>query len=178
MTPNMSSLRMISALHTWFATPLSDDAVKEVRKAAVPKTIQKDTLCGMSGQRRGTAEQKNRYHQTSPPIHRLCCNVLCPTLCWKWGKKRWNTLWWNEWTANYGAHRALKLGWVAKLQKNQWWTQGVALSDIVNLTVPDSKKPKLNALQLVVTLSGKWAWHQLRSLYRSAVMSPLILCKQ
>ena len=29
---------------TCFAVPLSDDAVKEARKAAVPKTTQKDTL--------------------------------------------------------------------------------------------------------------------------------------
>ena len=32
------------APHIWFAMPLSDDAVKEARKAAVPKMMQKATI--------------------------------------------------------------------------------------------------------------------------------------
>ena len=59
------------APHTRFATLLSDDAVKEARKAAVPKMTQMDILWCIClwnewtkkrNSRTGIAKQKSRYH--------------------------------------------------------------------------------------------------------------------
>lgn len=72
---------------TRFAVPLSDDAVKEARKAAVPKLL-KRTLSGVyasgtSGERRGIVEQKSKFQLISLLFHLQYCNVGCLALYWR-----------------------------------------------------------------------------------------------
>ena len=62
--------------HTRFATSLSDEAVKEARKAAVPKTMQKDTLWCIRLWNEWTKERNNRIEEQIP----LDITTLSPTV--------------------------------------------------------------------------------------------------
>ena len=62
--------------HTRFATLLSDEAVKEARKAAVPKTMQKDTLWCIRLWNEWTKERNSRIEEQIP----LDITTLSPTV--------------------------------------------------------------------------------------------------
>ena len=62
--------------HTQFATPLSDETVKEARKAAFPKTTQKDTLWFIHLWNEWTKERNSRIEEQIP----LDITTLSPTV--------------------------------------------------------------------------------------------------
>ena len=62
--------------HTQFAMPLSDEAVKEARKAPVPKMTQKDTLWCIRLWNEWTKERNSRIEEQIP----LDITTLSPTV--------------------------------------------------------------------------------------------------